>query len=553
MDENQEPSLFARVDLLTALRRHRWALVLATMLGALSAHLASALQAPVYQAEALLLLEDPQEAGVFSESARVTLDPQRYVRNQATFINSAPVLARAAELLDGRQELDELERRVEARAGIDVDLVTIVAQESGPQSAARLANAVADAYQQLVAEEVTQNAKAAVAELSDSRAELQATIASAERRLDANPDDAAAAAERDAAVSQLTTIEGRADQISVDASLYGSGVKLFEEAEAPEAPARPQPLRNALVAGVLALLGAGTFAWWRTGQAQSADDPQDPAAVLHAPLLGEIPQFEEAGVKGPTPTIQAPHSGVAEAYQFVIAALDFVFEGESAKMVMFTSCKPGDGKTITALNMAVAASRAGRPVVLVDGDKRRRGLTQVAGHEGAAGLVELADNALPVSSCINALPVDADRAVAFVPAGREVDDPAAFFRTARFREALGRLRDFGELMIVDTPPLLAVADTSAIAGQADGIVVVVDRGTPRRMLEDLRHRLDFVGAPVLGYVFNRAEPRSRRDGYDYAGYAYGETSHDRKPVPGHSRSRSNGRSKRKTLSAKPTA
>lgn len=528
MEPTHGQPLFAQVDLLPALRRARWTLIMATLIAAACAYLASSAQAPVYQAEARLLLEDPRDGGVFADSARVTLDPQRYVRNQAAFINSAPVLARTAELFDVQMDIDEIDRRVDARAGTDLDLVTIRADDSAPHGAARLANTTAEAYQQLISEEVDGNADSAVAELSQSKSDLQATIAAAERQLEDNPNGSAAAAERDAAVSQLITIEGRADQLSVDASLYGSGVRFFERAVAPDGPARPQPLRNALVAAVLALLGAATFAWWRSGVAQAADHPHDPSAILDARLLGEIPHFADAGVEGPTPTVTAPRSGVAEAYQFVIMAMDHIYDGDHAdKTVLVTSCKPGDGKTITALNLAIAANAVGRQTVLVDADKRRAGLTEVAGSGDGIGLTELVDDDLPVVRCIDPLHIGDDRVVPFIAAGRDVDDPAAFFRTARFRRAFTRLGEFGDLTIVDTPPLLAVADTSAIASQVDGIVVVVDRGTPRRMLEDLRHRLDFVGTPVLGYVFNRAELHGGRGGYGAYGYGYGDDRQDR--------------------------
>lgn len=154
--------MFAQADLLPALRRHRWLLVVATVIAAASAYLASAVQAPVYQAEARLLLEDPRAAGVFGDTGRVTLDPQRYVCNQAEFINSAPVLARTAELFDVQLSLDEIDRRVDARAGTDLDLVTVRADDSSPLGAARLTNMTAEAYQQLVAEDVGDNADAAV-------------------------------------------------------------------------------------------------------------------------------------------------------------------------------------------------------------------------------------------------------------------------------------------------------------------------------------------------------------------------------------------------------
>lgn len=522
MAQIDDTPLFAQADLVPALRRHRWLLVTAVVFTAGCAYFLSALQAPVYEAEARLLLEDPRDAGVFGDRANLTLDPQRYVRNQAELVNSAPVLARTAELFDAQLSIDELDRRVEARASTDLDLVTIRADDSSPQGAARLANKTAEAYQQLVAEEVEENADAAIAELSESTSELRTTIASAERRLEGDPDDAAAAAERDAAVGQLMDIESRADQLSVDASLYGSGVRLFEEATAPDGPARPQPARNALVAAVLALLGAATYAWWRSGQAPTADHPHDPAGVLRARLLGDVASFDAMGVEGESPTISDPHSVPAQSYQFVMSAIDFVFDDDGPKAIMLTSCKPGDGKTITSLNLAIAARTIGRHVILVDADKRRYGLTELAAPEGGAGLAELVDDGLDVGSCIASVEIDEERVVPMVPAGRPVDDPAAFFRTARFRQAFERLRRVGDLIVVDSPPLLAVADTSAIAANVDGIVVVVERGTPRGLLEELRRRLDFVGTPVLGYVFNRADPRRGAAGYGYGPYGYGD-------------------------------
>ena len=535
---DDQPS-FAQADLLPAIRRFRWMVVMTTVIAAASAYAVSSVQAPVYDAEARLLLEDPRDAGVFGDGARVTLDPQRYVRNQVEFINSAPVLARTAELFDVQLDIDEIDRRVEARAGADVDLVTIRAEDTSSKDAARLANTTARAYQELVTEEVERNAAAAVAELSESKAKLQATITSAEQQLEEDPDDSAAAAERDAAVSQLITIESRADQLAVDASLHGSGVNMFARAEPTTEPARPQPVRNALVAAVLGLLGAATYAWWRSGRLQAAEHAQDPGSVLGVRLLGEIPRFNAAGVQGPAPTVTAPHSSVAQAYQFIVAATDFVLDGQGPHSVMVTSCKPDDGKTVTALNLAIAASAIGRQVLLIDADKRRRGLTQVVGDGHVAGLADLVEDGMPVNSCVAPLEIGNENVVPFVPAGRDVDDPSSFFRTTRFRQSFQRLRELADLTIVDTPPLLAVADTSAIAGQVDGIIVVVERGTPRRMLEGLRHRLEFVGTPVLGYVFNRAELDHKGGSYAYA-YGYED------PTPVQPRARREPRMRRRT-------
>ncbi|MGH3666264.1 MAG: hypothetical protein ACRDU8_09310, partial [Egibacteraceae bacterium] len=133
---------------------------------------------------------------------------------------------------------------------------------------------------------------------------------------------------------------------------------------------------------------------------------------------------------------------------------------------------------------------------------------------------DLADDEIPFAGCTGTIKVTDDIRLSFVPAGSRLSDPAGFFRTPEFRKALGRVKEQAELVVVDSPPLLSVADASAIASQVDGIVIVVDRGAPLRQLEEVRERLQFIGTPVLGYVFNRSDLRRGRGGYGY-GYGYG--------------------------------
>ena len=108
----------------------------------------------------------------------------------------------------------------------------------------------------------------------------------------------------------------------------------------------------------------------------------------------------------------------------------------------------------------------------------------------------------------------------FVPAGSPAGDTAAFFRSPAFRSAIRRLRDSADLVIIDSPPMLVVADTAAIASQVDGIVVVVAHGASLRGLADLRQQLQFLGTPLLGYVYNRSPASNGR--YGYAQYGYGQ-------------------------------
>ena len=152
------------------------------------------------------------------------------------------------------------------------------------------------------------------------------------------------------------------------------------------------------------------------------------------------------------------------------------------------------------------------------------------------------------------MPLTADdgKHVPFIPAKSLGDDTAAFFRTPGFRQAVTRLKQVADLIIVDSPPLLLASDASAIATNVDGIVVVVARGTSMKLLEEMRERLDMIGTPVLGYVYTKAKldgagygDYAYRYGYSYA-YGYGETPNDRRPQKSAKvRKRSGGRHREK--------
>jgi tyrosine-protein kinase len=307
----------------------------------------------------------------------------------------------------------------------------------------------------------------------------------------------------------------------VDAATYGDGVQMFEQAYPPSVPSQPRPLRSVAVGAFLGLLLAACVVWWRDEFRRRADEKQDPAAVLGVPLLGEVPEFAVSADGRALPAAHEPSSPAGEAYNFLVESIGFALAAEGGgSVVAVTSPRSGDGKTVTALNLAIAMARDDRKVAVVDGDERMRGLTRLADIADEPGLSDLGGD-VPVSAAVRDLDLNGTEALDVVSAGAALDDPASFFRTGRFRRAVDRLRDHADVVIVDSPPLLAVSDAAAIASQADGVVLVVGRGTPLRVLSDVQHRLEFIGTPVLGYVFNRSIGSGRRYGY---GYGYGRNA-----------------------------
>ena len=505
-----------------------WLLVLVTTVVAGAAGWSlSHLQPTMYRSESSLVLNDPRTSSVFDDRRQTVLDPSRYVRNRAEYMTSTAVLARAVQLMRTPTSIEELRARVSAEPAKELDVVRISALAPTAQGAAELANVLGRAYQLEVRAASQASAAAASDELKRSSDGLQRRIdaldESLSRAVDASGDNAELVTslntQRAALSMQLVSLQSQADQISVDAALYGTGVELFEQAEPPPSPAQPRPLGAALVAAFLGFLAALGLAWWRSEHHQSADDRLAPAPALGAPLLGEVPEFSAAGMSGQLPAHEARHTAAGEAYGFLVASLGFALSDLGGRSVVVTSARPGDGKTVTAANLAIAAMRDGRRVLMIDADERARGLTQLLGSPAEPGLTDLANDDLPVGLATVPLAFGSDDNLFVVPSGKRLADPAAFFRTGGFRRALDRAREGADLVVIDSPPLLAVSDTSAVASQADGIVLVVSRGTPLRLLREVRDRLNFVGTPVLGYVFNRADPHRKRYGYqDYGAY-----------------------------------
>ena len=507
------------VEILPVLWRYRWMLLVVAVGAAAAAYGLSMLQPTRYTATAQMILSDPRNAGVFRDESRIVIDPVRYVRTQAELADSTPVLARVAEMTGGVISVDTLDARISTRASRDLDLITIVAEDPTAAGAKQLADAVGQAYQDQVQFEVQENAAASIGELTEAKAAVDVRVVAFDAEIARDPDNTSLQAERNAAVAEGITLESRMNQITVDAALYGSGVQLFEPADLPAGRSQPTPMRNAALGGVLGLMGGGAYAWWLGERRRVATGRHDAAPILGVPLLGVIPNLESVGATTKLPTLDQPSSVGAEAYHFVASSLEHSIDTDAVKVILITSSTPGDGKTITAFNVAVAMSRGGRKVLLVDADERARGLTKWNKLDDAKGLSDLG-NGITVHDARNSLPQRTDLSVGIIPAGSRLDAGAGLFRSPEFRYTMTALRDEADVVIVDSPPVLAVADALAIAGRCDGVVLVITQGTSYQVIEDARDRLAMVGTPLLGYVFNRARSRGKRNGYGY-GYGYG--------------------------------
>jgi capsular exopolysaccharide synthesis family protein len=189
------------------------------------------------------------------------------------------------------------------------------------------------------------------------------------------------------------------------------------------------------------------------------------------------------------------------------------------RIIQVTSSLPGEGKTTTATNLAVVLAQAGRSVALVDGDLRKPRIHEVFVVPPTPGLTD-ALLGEPLDMVVNNL----EDGLHVVAAGTIPPNPSEMLSSARVATFLGDLADRYEYVVVDTAPVLPVADAVALSRAVHGVLVVAQsRRVSRGEISECLARLERVGAPVFGLVLNRASGSgSRTGGYGYGyGYAYG--------------------------------
>ena len=449
-----------------------------------------------YQATSLIKLTDPYRDNVFSTGGALPEDLERYTEAEATVMRSRRVMREVRQEVGGLSVAD-----IRSRISVDSELVgqlSVTATAGTADGAAELANATIAAYRQITSESTNRVLTSQLEAIQQSYLELEAEIERLAEQVARDPTDRIQQADLQAALNEIASLNGTANQIRVNSAAFNDGVRFYDGANAPSSPTEPQPIRNAGVAGLLGLLVAGALSWIRADRHRAADTSATPAVVLNTPLLGSVPELDPGAELS---ALRDADSPLAESYQFVTASLAYVFR---FGVLLVTSAERGDGKTISAASIAAAAARDGTRVVLVDADARAFVLTRRLLGESTPrvqGLTDLADHGAGQADVGRLLALSEDVTLPFVPAGSHQADVGSLFRTKGMANAVQGLREAYDLVVVDCPSMLSVADVASLAVQADGIVVVVSRGTPIDTLEAVRQRLDLVPAPLIGYVF----------------------------------------------------
>jgi capsular exopolysaccharide synthesis family protein len=241
---------------------------------------------------------------------------------------------------------------------------------------------------------------------------------------------------------------------------------------------------------------------------------EDANRVLGLPVIGSVARFGRVkAAADQLVLLRQPNSAVSEAYRILRTNLQFYGVSTPMTRLMVTSAVPGEGKTTTACNLAIAMAQAGKRVILCDADLRRPSVGRVLGIGSETGLTSLLlDRALPVDQALIDGPVPGLRVLL---GGPLPPNPGELLGSVAMQERAAQLEPLADLIVFDSPAMLGVADSTILASHADGILLVVAAGKTRSdLVRRAKASLEQVSSPIIGVILNMVAPRRHR-AYDY--------------------------------------
>ena len=388
-------------------------------------------------------------------------------------------------------------------------MVEVSATAPSPTEAARQANAWVSAY-------VTYRRSLAQTQALGSTAVIQQQIASLQQQINSlnadisfggstNSAEATNVALRNALLGQQVALQSQVQQAQQQAAANALVPTVVTPATVPTAPVGTGVVRAGLVGFGAGLLIGVLLAFLFEYLDDSITTREELESVLPGQVvIGSIPELARRryGVANVV-AMGDVRSAAVEAYRTVRTTLQFVGVDAEGNVVQVTAPTRGEGATTTAANLAVLMARAGRRVVLVDADLQHPRLHELFGVADRIGLTSLL---IGDATTVEALqPVPELESLVVLPAGPRPPNPSELLTSPQFGKVIGRLRDSGVTVVIDSPPVLEGSDGMVVAAASNAAVLVtsVRTGSGRRLRRSLA-LLDRAGAPYVGVVLNRA-------------------------------------------------
>lgn len=489
------------------LRRRKWRVVTATLLGLGCGLAYSAILPPTYTSDAQVLLQSSSAANLITGAQPSGLSSTD-IQTQADLATSAPVVAAVRNKLGAAPKISVTEVST-------TNILQFQASSNSPSTAAKVANAYANAY-------VAVRRGDAVSSYLAAASQVQAKINSLQSQLNSLGGASASSPQAGALSAQVATFRQQLAELQLGATTASASAQLANPATPPHSPSSPHPLRDtAAGVGIGLFLGVAlAFLYeYLDDTVKSKDDLE--TCLGGVPVLGLVPTVRKWKPKDKPRliTVESPSSPIAESYRSVRTAVQFVSLDSPLRTLQVTSPASTEGKTTTVANLAVALAQGGDRVVIVCCDLRRPRVHQFFGLDNSVGFTSVILGEASLRQALQVVP--GQPRLALLASGPLPPQPAELLGSERAYEVLNSLKGVADVVLLDSPPVLPVTDAAVLSRHVDATLLVAKAGnTTRGQIARAVEILTQVGAPLIGAVLNGV---AQENAYaeSYYRYSYG--------------------------------
>ena len=486
------------------LKSWSWLLILLTVLGALSAYFFSQRAIPIYQATTTLLINEASANQTTDYTA--ILSSERLAKTYTELITKENILRKVIDLHNLTMDSDELKNSIIVQPINETQLIEIKVEGTDPYRSALIANTIVDVFaeqiQQLQSSRFTL-AKENLLSLIDQSDNQILNISEELNGIETEGTDQEKidrleldlAQQRQTHSELLLNYEG----VLIAEAQSTSNVVQAEAAVPSDEPIRPRVLRNTALASIIGLVIAVGFVFFVNAFDDTIRDPDEIVNILGLPILGLILQHQPE--PGKPITISQPRSPVSEGFRSLRTNIQYTSIDDPIQSLVITSPSPDEGKSTVAANLAIVMSQGGIKTALVDADLRRPRVHQTMGILNRKGLTSLLlEPEIKLDGNIN---IGDNSNLGILTSGKLPPNPSELLGSKKMDEVLRQIKQKTEMIIIDSPPAIAVTDASILSTRADGVLIVLKLGitemsAARQSVEQLRK----VNANIIGVVLN---------------------------------------------------
>lgn len=491
-------------------RRRKWVAILTVLVTIAVVGLGSYLQQPTYSAVAMVRVAQASSGSI---EYIAYMYAERLMNTYIKILKSRPILEEIIQRLDLPILPGDLADQINVEALPDTELLSITVSDSNPARAQGIANTLAvllvEQSQSLYfggaksAREILQEQlDLAEDNLGQDRAALQVLFNNPTR-----DQEGIAALNTKIKLEEETyaNLLRQYEEARVAEASRANSVTIIEPAVQPDTPSRPRRTLNIALGTLVGLVGGIGLAFLFENLDPAIHSADDLEAVARVPVWGYIPSFaiSRKSRHGKIPLDGDGRAPAGEAFRILRTNILSPGSGTPPKTILITSAEPGAGKSTVLVNLAAAMAQAGRKVVVVDSDLRHPCLHQVFDLPNEMGLSSIIHDSIGPDKALQATKI---QGVSVLTGGPLAPNPAKLLDLSKMKALVQKLAEEADIVLFDTPPILAVADTAILAPLVDGVLLVAARDqATRKHIQSTLQQLDRVGARVLGLIFNKAK------------------------------------------------